>query len=95
MDKDTQQILKKAERIFSALDKGDKSRCRYAQLAELRQELDALMPNELPPFLKKTKFIEDGELIVGNTASKPGGIEIKGTFPEEQVKTKTRRMGNF
>lgn len=58
MDKDTERILKKAERIFAALDKGDKSPRRYAQLAELREELDALMPNVVPEFLKtkrKTK----------------------------------------
>ena len=58
MDKDTQRILKKAERIFAALDKGDKSSRRYAQLAELRKELDALMPGVVPEFLKtkrKTK----------------------------------------
>ena len=42
MDKDTERILKKAERIFAALDKGDKSRRRYTQLAELQRELDAL-----------------------------------------------------
>ena len=55
MDKDTQRILKKAQGIFEALDKGDRSQRRYAQLAELQQELDVLMPHELPPFLKKTK----------------------------------------
>jgi hypothetical protein len=55
MDKDTQRILKKAERIFSAIDKGDRSRRRHAQLAGLREELDALLPHELPPFLKKAK----------------------------------------
>jgi len=55
MDKDTERILRKANRIFAALDKGDRSQRRYAQLAELRQELDALMPHELPQFLKRTK----------------------------------------
>ncbi len=55
MDKNFHRLVKKADRIFAALDKGDRSQHRYAQLAELRQELDALMPHELPPFLKKTK----------------------------------------
>jgi len=58
MDKDAERILKKAERIFAALDKGDKSPRRYAQLAELREELDALIPDVVPEFLKtkrKTK----------------------------------------
>ena len=58
MDKDTERILKKAERIFAALDKGNKSPRRYAQLAELREELEALMPDVVPEFLKtkeKTK----------------------------------------
>ena len=52
MDKNFQRVMKKAERIFAALDKGDKSPRRYAQLAELQKELDALMPGELPKFLK-------------------------------------------
>jgi len=55
MDKDAQRILKKAEGIFAALDKGDRSQRRYAQLAELQRELDALMPYELPSFLKRPK----------------------------------------
>ena len=58
MDKDAERILRKAERIFAALDKGDKSPRRYAQLTELREELDALMPDVVPEFLKtkrKTK----------------------------------------
>ena len=58
MDKDTKQILKKAERIFAALDKGDKSPCRYAQLAELREELDALMPDVVPEFLKTKRKVK-------------------------------------
>ena len=33
MDKNFQRVQKKAERIFAALDKGDKSPRRYAQLA--------------------------------------------------------------
>jgi len=52
MDKNFQRVMKKAERIFAALNKGDKSRHRYTQLAELQRELDALMPHELPQFLK-------------------------------------------
>ena len=52
MDEDTERILKKAKRIFAALDKGDRSRRRCCQLAELQKELDALMPSELPKFLK-------------------------------------------
>ena len=52
MDKNFQRVRKKAERIFAALDKGDKSPRRYAQLAELRKELDALMPDVVPEFLK-------------------------------------------
>ena len=47
--------MKKADRVSAALDKGDRSQRRYAQLAELRQELDALMPYEVPQFLKRTR----------------------------------------
>ena len=60
MDKNFQRIQKKAERIFAALDKGDKSPRRYAQLAELRKELDALMPDVVPEFLKTKRKTKAG-----------------------------------
>ncbi len=55
MNKDTERILKKAKRIFAAIDKGDRSRRRYTQLAKFQQELEALIPIDVPRFLKKTK----------------------------------------
>jgi len=42
-------------RIFAALDKGDRSRRRYTQLAKLQQELEALLPIDVPRFLKESK----------------------------------------
>jgi len=54
MNKDTERILKKAERILAALGRGDRSRRRYTQLAKLQQELEALLPIDVPRFLKKT-----------------------------------------
>lgn len=55
MEHSLQQLMKKADRLFVAIDRGDRSQRRYAQLAKLQQELEALMPNELPPFLRKIK----------------------------------------
>jgi len=55
MEHSLQQLMKKANRLFVALDRGDRSQRRYAQLVKLQQELEALMPNELPPFLRKIK----------------------------------------
>ena len=53
MDKETERILNK--RILSALDKGDRSPRRYAQLAELQQQLDEVCPIDVPRFLKRPK----------------------------------------
>jgi len=47
-----EQMDEKAERIFAALDKGDRSRRR--QLAKLQQELEVLLPIDVARFLKKT-----------------------------------------
>jgi len=47
MDKNFQRVRKKAEKVFAAYDKGERSPRLRAQLSEVRQELEA--------FLKKTK----------------------------------------
>ena len=55
MDKKLQRLIRKADRISEAYDKGDRSERWRSQLHELQEELDALMPYELPAFLKRAK----------------------------------------
>jgi len=55
MDKNFQRVLKKAEKVFAAYDKGERSPRLRAQLSEVRQELVAFLPNELSPFLKRIR----------------------------------------
>jgi len=55
MDKNLQRLMRKADRIFEAYDKGDRSEHWRSELHELQEELDALMPHELPAFLKRPK----------------------------------------
>ena len=55
MDKNFQRVRKKAEKVFAAYDKGERSPRLRAQLSEVRQELEAFLPYELPQFLKRTK----------------------------------------
>jgi len=55
MDKNLQELMTRADRIFEAYDKGDRSKRWRRELHELQEELDALMPHELPAFLKRPK----------------------------------------
>ncbi len=42
---------------------------------------------------KVTIFIEDGELIVGNLQSKPGGLELSGPWSREELKDLAQECG--
>lgn len=55
MDKNFQRVRRKAEKVFVAFDKGERSSRLYARLSEVQQELEAFLPNELPKFLRRTK----------------------------------------
>jgi len=55
MDKNLQELMRRAGRIFEAYDKGERSKRWRSELHELQEELDALMPHELPAFLKRPK----------------------------------------
>jgi pyruvate-formate lyase len=80
---------KRIEKLKGALDGKESVLCveKGRLLTESYKQTDGE-----PPVLRRAKafanvlnnvsiFIEDDELIVGNTASKPRGVEVEGTFP--------------
>ncbi|MGD9117852.1 MAG: pyruvate formate lyase family protein [Dehalococcoidia bacterium] len=84
---------KRIEKLKGALDGKESVLCveKGRLLTESYKQTDGE-----PPVLRRAKafanvlnnvsiFIEDDELIVGNTASKPRGVEVEGTFPEEAI----------
>ena len=56
MEKNTQSILDRAERAMEAYQKGDRSPQLLSEMVELQEELDALMPHEVPPFMKRGRL---------------------------------------
>jgi len=55
MDKNLQGLMRRTDRTFEVYDKGGRSKRWRSELHELQEELDALMPHEVPTFLKRPK----------------------------------------
>ncbi len=55
MDKNIKRLTHKIDRLIEASHKGDRSRRWYTEWRKVHEELDALMPNELPDFLMRSE----------------------------------------